>query len=220
MTTSRIEQESRKDSELTEIQQLLKTRRWYEVTNKQYLPIKHELSSLRNLVLRGTRIVVPKTLRHEILALGHEGHPGMVLMKQRLRSKLWWPGMDKDIEKFCKECYSCQLVGQSQKPEPMKRRELPSQPWEHLSADFLGPLPSGHNLLVIVDFYSRWVEIYVLKTITSDKIIQCFKRLFAVHGLPISIQTDSAQNFNSRELNEYLATMNIEHRNTTPLWGN
>ncbi|XP_053406038.1 uncharacterized protein K02A2.6-like [Mercenaria mercenaria] len=126
----------------------------------------------------------------------------MVLMKQRLRSKLWRPGMDKDIEKFCKECYSCQLVGQSQKSEPMKRRELPSQPWEHLSADFLGPLPSGHNLLVIVDYYSRWVEIFVLKTITSYKIIQCFKRLFAVHGLPIAIQTDNAQNFNSRELNK------------------
>lgn len=152
------------------------------------------------------------------MALGHEGHPGIVVMKQRLRSKLWWPGMDKDIEKYCKMCYGCQLVSKTQKPEPMKRRELPSQPWEHLSADFLGPLPSGHNLLVVVDYYSRWIEIFILKTITSDKIIKCFKSLFAVHGLPFSIQTDNAQNFNSKELNEYLETHNIEHRNTTPLW--
>jgi hypothetical protein len=37
-------------------------------------------------------------MREQILNLGHEGHPGIVLMKQRLRSKLWWPDMDKNIE--------------------------------------------------------------------------------------------------------------------------
>lgn len=219
MTTRKIEEESRKDPELMEIQQLLKTGRWFELTNKSYLTICHELSVLGHLTLRGTRIVVPKSLRSEIVSLCHEGHPGIVVMKERLRSKLWWPGMDKDIETCCKQCYGCHLVGQSEKPEPMKRRELPTQPWEHLCADFLGPLPvSGYNLLVVVDFYSRWIEVFKLKTISSDKIIQCFKQLFAVHGLPISMQTDNAQNFNSRELKSYFDAMNIEHRNTTPYW--
>ncbi|XP_052809259.1 uncharacterized protein LOC128237717 [Mya arenaria] len=100
----------------------------------------------------------------------------------------------------------------------MCRRELPSQPWEHLSADFLGPLPSGENLLVIVDYYSRWIEVFIMKTTTSEKIINCLDSIFCVHGIPVSLQTDNAQNFNSKELNDYLTDLNIEHRNTTPYW--
>jgi hypothetical protein len=73
-------------------------------------------------------------------------------MKQRLRSKLWWPGIDKDIEKCCKACYGCQVFTQYEKPEHMSRREMPTKPWKHLCADFLGPLPSGENLFVIVDY--------------------------------------------------------------------
>ena len=219
MSTKTIEQESKNDKELKEIQILLRTGRWHELSNKSYLPIKHELASLGYLVLRGTRILVPKTLREDILSLGHEGHPGIVLMKQRLRSKVWWPGIDKEIENFCKSCYGCQVASQvTTKPEPMSRRELPSQPWEHLSADFLGPLPSGENFLVIVDYYSRWIEVFIMKTTTSEKIINCLDSIFCVHGFPVSLQTDNAHNFNSKELNDYLMDLNIEHRNTTPYW--
>ena len=46
-----------------------------------------------------TRIVIPKQLRCQVLELAHEGHPGIVAMKQRLRTKVWWPGIDKEVEK-------------------------------------------------------------------------------------------------------------------------
>lgn len=55
---------------------------------------------------------------------------------------MWWPGKDKDVERECCTCYGCQLVSIPAKPEPMHRTQLPSAPWEHLAADFLGPLPS------------------------------------------------------------------------------
>ena len=219
MSTQTIERESKNDPELSEIHSVLKTGSWYKLSNKSYLPIKEELGAVGYLILRGTRIVVPTSLREEILSLGHEGHPGIVLMKQRLRSKVWWPGMDKDVEKWCKSCYGCQVASQNYtEPEPMKRRELPSRPWEHLSADFMGPLPSGESLLVVVDYYSRWIEVFVLRTTTSEKVINCLQSLFCVHGIPLSLQTDNAQNFNSQEMNDYLSSLNIEHRNTTPYW--
>ena len=77
-------------------------------------------------------------------------------MKRNLRTKVWWPGIDRDAEKECRSCYGCQLVGVPTKPEPMQRTKLPVVPWEHLAADFLGPLPSGESLFVLVDYYSRW----------------------------------------------------------------
>ena len=59
-----------------------------------YRYMRYELAVLGKLVLRGTRIVVPQKLREQIL----EGHQGVVKTKQRLRSKVWWPGVDRTIE--------------------------------------------------------------------------------------------------------------------------
>ena len=53
--------------------------------------MRGELSAIGELVLRGTRIVLPKQLRCQALRLAHEGHPGIVAMKQRLCTKVWWP---------------------------------------------------------------------------------------------------------------------------------
>ena len=44
------------------------------------------------------QIVIPEKLRQRVLRLAHEGHQGIVKMKERLRSKVWWPGVDKDAE--------------------------------------------------------------------------------------------------------------------------
>ncbi|CAH3014663.1 unnamed protein product [Porites evermanni] len=44
-----------------------------------------------------------------------------------------------------------------------------SGPWQNCAADILGPLPSGENLLVIVDYYSRYFEVVILRSTTSTK---------------------------------------------------
>lgn len=56
------------------------------------------------LVLRSPRIVIPAQLHDQILQLVPEAHPGIVSMKSRLRSKVWWPGIDKCVEKFSRSC--------------------------------------------------------------------------------------------------------------------
>jgi hypothetical protein len=89
MNINEIEQSSENDEEFDEIRKCLRTGRWFEMKYKQYLTVKSELCALGNLILRGTRMVVPSVLRDRILQLAHEGHPGMVIMKQRLKTKVW-----------------------------------------------------------------------------------------------------------------------------------
>ena len=55
---------------------------------------------LGNTVLRGTRTVLPKVLRPRAMCIAHEGHPGIVCMKQLLRTKVWWPGMDSEVVRY------------------------------------------------------------------------------------------------------------------------
>ena len=52
---------------------------------------REELTLLRNLVVRGQRVVVPTALRPKMVALAHEGHQVMMRSKQRARELLWWP---------------------------------------------------------------------------------------------------------------------------------
>ena len=165
MTTREIESASEKDPALQSVGECLLSGRWRDIEFKVYLPMRSELCAIAKLVIRGTRIVEQKELRSHVLELAHEGHPGIVAMKQRLRSKVhvWWPGIDKDAERTCKICHGCQLVSQPLKPEPMTRTEFPFAPWQHLGADLLGPLPSGDYIFVVVDYYSRFFEMEFTK---------------------------------------------------------
>ena len=100
--------------------------------------------------------------------------------------------MDRDVDQWCKRCYRCQLVTKLERPEPMVRIELPSRPWEHLAAEFMGPLPSCHNLFAVVDYYSRWVEIAIMTpTPNVEKTVKALEKMFTTHGLPNSITTDN-----------------------------
>ena len=125
--------------------------------------------ALEKLVLKGTRLVIPKKLRKKILDPAHKGHQGSVKTKQRLRTKVWWPGIDRQAEQRCRTYHGFQLVSKPLPPEPLKRTELPTQPWQDLAADLLAPLPAGEYLLVVVDYFSRFFEVAVTKSATSSK---------------------------------------------------
>ena len=99
--------------------------------------------------------MVPKLLRERVIELGHEGHQGRVEMKQRLRTKVWWLGMDKDAENFCKTCHGCQVVGGLCNPEPLRMTELPQGSWQDIAIDYMGPLRSGDYVFSVTGYYSR-----------------------------------------------------------------
>jgi len=71
--------------------------------------VRQELCTYGNLLLRGTRIIIPKELRKRVLELAHKGHQGIVKTKSMLRIKVWWPGMDKEAKRLCRTCHGCQV---------------------------------------------------------------------------------------------------------------
>jgi len=87
----------------------------------------------------------------------HEGHLGMVKMKEPARMHVWWPGITNDIEKTVRQCTECQLHKPTPPVAPMYPRKWPTQPWARLHLDFAGPL-KGKMYLTIVDAHSKWIE--------------------------------------------------------------
>ena len=169
---------------------------------RQYMTVAGELCVIGQLVLRGTRIIIPRKLQPRTLALAHEGHLGVVGTKQNLRTKVWWPGMDKRPDP----------------PEPIRSTSLPDRPWQDLAVDLMGPLPSGHSLLVFADYYSRFYEVEVMKSTTTEKIIDCLADTFYRHGLPNTIKSDNGPQFKSNEFREYCEQHSIIHQKVTSKW--
>ena len=218
MTVKEVERESEKDPELCSVRHYIQSGDWTQCKMPHYLSVKNELCTLGKLVMRGTRIVIPQSLRGETLRLAHEGHQGIVKMKNRLRTKVWWPKMEHDAEQVCKTCHGCQVVGEFCTPEPMQRVEPPSGPWQDIAIDVLGPLPSGENLLVVVDYYSRFFEVVVMHSTSSQKTIEALTPIFTRYGYPFSLKSDNASQFVSVEFETFLTGHGIQHRKSPPLW--
>ena len=216
MSLREVEEATIQDDELTAVKQAIGSGRFEQC--KPYMPVAGELCISGQLVLRGTRIVLPSKLRPQALALAREGHLGIVGTKQNLRSKVYWPGMDKAAEKHCKSCHGCQLVAQPNPPEPIRSTALPDAPWQHLAANLMGPFPSGHSILVVVDYYSRFYEYEILRSTTTDKVIDAMEEMFSRHGLPLTIKTDNGPQFKAAEFNAYCTANCITHVKVTPKW--
>ncbi|XP_055615315.1 uncharacterized protein K02A2.6-like [Toxorhynchites rutilus septentrionalis] len=213
-----LEERSSADATLGAVKQCLHTGNWDIQLVKPFTPFKNELGFIGDLVVRGNKLVVPDCLRQRMLDLAHEGHPGESVMKRRLRDRVWWPGMDRDAEKQVKACDGCRLVSLPNKPEPMSRREMPSKPWIEVAVDFLGPLPCGTYLLVIIDYYSRYKEVETMAKITAKETVERLDRIFSRLGYPQTITLDNAKQFVGTELDEYTKIKGITLRHSTPYW--
>lgn len=215
-----IEKASTNDPELIELREFLDRGVWNYASNviKPYHAFRNELGKIGDIVVRGSRLIVPENLRERMLQLGHEGHPGRTKMQQRLRYSCWWPGMDEAIVRIVDSCEGCRLVGQPNRPEPMARRKLPEAPWVDLAIDFLGPLPSGDYLLVVIDYFSRYKEVEVLHKITASETIERLEKIFIRLGYPQTITLDNGRQFVSMEFEEYCKCRGIFLNRTTPYW--
>ncbi|CAB3985042.1 Transposon Tf2-9 poly, partial [Paramuricea clavata] len=213
-----IQRETLADPELQQIKQNLQNNQVYKLP-KAYKLIAHELCITdQDILLRGDRIVLPNKLRQQTISLAHEDHTGMVRCKQRLRSKLWWPEMDKQVEERIRCCHPCQLVSKSPRPEPMEPTKLPKKPWSKLAIDVCGPFPTGEQVVVLTDYYSRWPEVKILKSVTSKNILDWLLSVFATHGFPDEIKSDNASYFVSTEFKDTLTSWGIEHKTVTEYW--
>lgn len=181
-----------------------------------FVRVRNELSVKNDIVLRGTRIVMPSSLRHRTLSIAHETHQGIVRTKQLLRTKVWWPKIDEQVEKLIKECRSCQLETGRPSRQPLKPTTMPPHPWHTVHVDLCGPLPTGETLLVVVDNASRWPEVEVVRSTTAASITAKLDRIFAIHGLPVSIVTDNGPQFVANEFHDYVRDRDIDHRKIAP----
>ena len=217
VTALDIKKFTKKDADLQIVTRCIMSGSW-ESTNKDmltpYFCRRHELSIDQGCVLWGSRVVIPKELREVVLNELHECHPGINRMKALARSYVWWPKLDQDIETKVKKCNSCQENRNQNAKAAIHPWEWTNQPWVRLHIDHAGPFLNKFYL-IIIDSYSKWLEVIPTKADTQDTI-DIMRRLFATHGLPEQIVSDNGSPFTSRDFEEFLQRNGIQQIRTSP----
>ena len=218
LKATEIGQATKKDQTLVKVKEFLMTNNETFISNeecKAYKMIKEELSLERDCILRGARVVIPTPLRNRVIKEIHEGHQGIVKSKAIARSFVWWPGIDKDIENYVKNCEQCALNQNNPKPISLHPWEYARYPWQRLHIDFAGPF-LGSSYLIVVDSYSKWPEVVPMQNTTSQSTIKALMPLFSTHGLPERIVTDNGTQFCSEEFENFLRVNGIRHTLSAP----
>ena len=191
---------------------------WPQSVDTSFRPFhsrRSELSVQDGCLLWGSRVVIPPQGRALIMEEFHETHPGVSRLKSLARSYVWWPGMDSDLEEKVRRCAECQQNQKSPAKAPLHPWEWPERPWSRLHVDYAGPF-LGKMFLVIVDAYSKWLEVVITNSATSLTTIEQLRKLFAVHGLPELIISDNGPAFSSDEFKVFMKKNGIRHRQTAP----
>ena len=203
-------------------QQLLTTMKNNWPKSKQQCPLniqpfwdsRHDLTMIDGLLLKGCRIVIPKSLQADILDKLHSAHQGMDRTKRRARQSCYWPGMNDQIEKMVKRCTECLRHKPSKKKEELQPHPVPTQPWQKIGSDLFEL--QRKNFIVITDYYSSWPEVYELKHANSKHVITVMKDVFARHGVPTELISDNGSQYKSGLFKKFAKDWDFRHTTSSP----
>ena len=160
------------------------------------------------------RIVVPPSLRPQVLRHLHAAHQGTSTMEHRARMIVYWPGMTKDIRITRDRCTDCNRNAPSQTSTPPIPSPPPSTPFEAVFADFFNY--GGHHYLAVGDRLSGWVEVFSSPSSTNlagaNGLLRHLRALFATFGVPAEISTDGGPEFTAGCTETFLRQWGIRHR--------
>ena len=193
------------------------TKRDLEPSLEPYWQVRHDLHVADdNLVLFGTRLVIPRPLRHRTLQNLHTGHRGIVGVKARARLAVYWPQVDNQIEQICKSCTQCQQDRPTQPKEPEIHFPMPERCFQYVSADLADV--DGQKYLIVTDWKSGWFSTHQLRDATAQSIIHELRRQFMDTAVPMILFTDNGPPFISAEVKSFCARWGIRLLTSSPYY--
>ena len=150
---------------------------------------------MQDILLKESRILIPSSMRIEILDNIHEGHQGITKCCKPAKSSVWWLGLSREIQDLVQQCGVCALHKEN-KPELLIATPLPDCPWQVVATDLFEL--KGINYLIVKDYFSRYIEVAAMKKTTkSSEVIRALKSIFARYGIPEQVQSNNSPQFDN-----------------------
>ncbi|XP_062527926.1 uncharacterized protein K02A2.6 isoform X1 [Bombyx mori] len=137
---------------------------------KPYYLCRNDIALENGILMRGHKVIIPQSVRGRILEELHSSHFGIVKMKADARSRLWFPGIDAELEKLAGTCRVCAQLRPSPPRAALAPWPYPDAAFHRIHLDFFGPL-NNKVYLIIVDAHSKWIECYDMNSNSSSKAV-------------------------------------------------
>lgn len=183
---------------------------------KPYWAVKDDLTTHEGLVLRNNQIVIPVSMRKQVLDIIHAGHLGVSKCVERAKSAVYWPGYHSQINDLVVGCVTCQENMRANAQCSFEPYDIPEYPMQSVSMDIFHL--DGQEYLVTVDRYSKWPACYELKSSRSSEIVEVLSRQFLDFGKPEVLVSDNASYFTSYEFQCFVQELEIHHVTSSPYY--
>ena len=189
---------------------------------QQYWTMRHQLSTVGGVILISdyvdsvlvNRIIIPTSLRHEVLKSLHAAHQGVTAMNARAQVSFYWPGITNDIASTRETCYHCNNIAPSHARLPPIEPCIPTTPFEAIACDFFHYM--GYYYFIAADRLSGWTETQRIRVGTNESgskgLCTAFRRLFVTFGVPTEISSDGGSEFIASETKDFYERWGIKHR--------
>lgn len=136
----------------------------------------------------GHRVIIPVCLRKQLLDELHTAHFGINKLKSMAREVMYWPKLDQEIENLVKSCMPC-LMNKQNPLKSLTPWPEATKPFERVHIDHLQL--NQTMCLVMVYAYSRWPEVFSMKSTDAVQTEEKLRETFARFGLPRVVVSDN-----------------------------
>jgi transposase InsO family protein len=162
--------------------------------------------------------LVPEADRQVVFRSIHGvAHPGICATRRLIAARFVWPGMQKDVAAWCRDCRACQRAKVTKQPRAsIHPIPIPLRRFSHVHMDIVGFLPVSAEgftyLLTMVDRTLCWLEAVPLKDISSASCMETFLSFWVARfGVPTTITTDRGTQFSSATWTAFCCKLGTRH---------
>ena len=168
--------------------------------------------------------IIPQNMVHELLIYNHSsptgGHVAVFKTTEKVRQRFCWTNFKDDIEIFISKCEQCHKQVNPPKIHKHSFSEIaPSNPFDHIGIDFMGPLPlstGSQHILLIGDHFTKGYETVPLPNPTAPTTANALLQHWICRfGCPYSIHSDQGRNFVSRLFKLLMQSLEIKKTRST-----
>ena len=181
---------------------------------RAFWPFRDELVVDNSIIFKGTKVVIPKSMRTLMLQRIHTSHQGPDACVRRARDVIFWPGMASEIQHLASQCSTCCDYKAKQQKEPLLSPEIPTTPWTIVAQGLF--TFAGKSYLITVDYYSDFWELDAVTDTSSETIVEHTKSHFARYGIPVKVITDNGPQFRPQVYEEFAAKWGFTHVTSSP----
>ncbi|XP_060557421.1 uncharacterized protein K02A2.6-like [Ruditapes philippinarum] len=172
---------------------------------------RDELSTVNDIIFRRQTLVIPSSLRTEMI---YAVHVGVTKTLNRAKDIMFWPGMVKQVTDHVLACPLCLTHRASNVKEPLNPHIVPQKPWQHIAADLF--TLDGRDYLITAEVYSNYFEVDALPETKSKTVIRKLTMHMARYGQLETLKSDNGPQFSSEEFQKFASDWNFKHVTSTP----